>query len=53
MTSFKRKRLSFSEKYTAITEVQSGTKPSKAAEIYGVLRKRYQHDCCLEIKKKN
>ena len=38
MASLKRKRLSLSEKYKAISEVESGTKPSKVAEKYGVLR---------------
>ena len=38
MTSLKRKRLSLSKKYEAITEVESGTKPLKVAEKYGVLR---------------
>ena len=31
MASLRRKRLSLSEKYKAITEVESGTKPSKVA----------------------
>ena len=38
MVSLKRKRLSLSEKYKAITEVASGTKPSKVAEKYDVPR---------------
>ena len=38
MTSLKRNNLSLSEKYKAITEVESGTKPSKLAEKYGVPR---------------
>ena len=32
------KRLSLSEKYNAITELESGTKPSKEAEKYDVPR---------------
>ena len=38
MASLKRKRLSLSEKYNGITEVESGTKPSKVAEKYGFPR---------------
>ena len=38
MASLKRKRLFLSEKYKAITEVESGTKPLKVAEKYGVPR---------------
>ena len=38
MASLKRKRLSLSEKYKAITEVESGKKPSKKTEKYGVPR---------------
>ena len=38
MASLKRKRLSLSEKYSGITEVESGMKPSKVAEKYGVPR---------------
>ena len=38
MVSLKRKRLSLSKKYKAITEVASGTKPSKVAEKYDVPR---------------
>ena len=34
----KEKRLSLVEKYKAITELESGTKPSKVAEKYGVPR---------------
>ena len=49
MVSLKRKRLSLSEKYKAITEVASGTKPSKVAEKYDVPDR---HDCYLKIKKK-
>ena len=45
MASLKRKRLSLSEKYKPITEVESGTKPTKVAEKYAVPRN-------LEIKKK-
>ena len=38
MACLERKRLSSSEKYKAITEVESGTKPSKVTKKYGVLR---------------
>ena len=38
MVSLKRKRLSLSERYKAITEVESGTKPSKAARKLGIPR---------------
>ena len=38
MASLKRKWLSFSNKYKAITAVESGAKPSKVAEKYGVPR---------------
>ena len=38
MVSLKRKRLSPSGKYKAITEVRSETKPSKVAEKYGIPR---------------
>ena len=38
MASLKRKRLSPYGKYKAITEVRSGTKPSKVAEKYGIPR---------------
>ena len=38
MATPKRKRLSLVEKYKAITELESGTKPSKVAEKYGVPR---------------
>ena len=38
MATQKRKRLSLVEKYKAITELESGTKPSKVAEKYGVPR---------------
>ena len=33
MASLKMKRLSLSEKYKAIIEVESGTRPSKVAEV--------------------
>ena len=36
MVSLKRKRLSFSEKYKAITDLESGTKSSKLVEKYSV-----------------
>ena len=42
MASLRRERLSFSEKYKAITKVESGTKAS--------LEIQYQHGCSLEIK---
>ena len=38
MTSLERKRLSFSNKYKPITEVESVTKPSKVAGKYSVPR---------------
>ena len=38
MVSLKRKRLSLSEKYKTIIEVESGIKPSKVAGKYGVPR---------------
>ena len=38
MENLKRKRLSLSEKYKAITDVESGTKLSKVAKKYGVPR---------------
>ena len=38
MASSKRKRLSLSEKYKTIIEVESGTKLSKVAEKYSVPR---------------
>ena len=38
MASLKRKKLSLSEKYKAITKVESGTKPLKVAEKYGAPR---------------
>ena len=38
MASLKWKRLSLSEKYKAITKVESGTKPSMVTEKYGVPR---------------
>ena len=38
MASLKRKKLSLSEKYKAITEVESGTEPLKVAEKYGAPR---------------
>ena len=38
MASLKRNRLSLSEKYNPIIEVESGTQPSKAAIKYGVPR---------------
>ena len=38
MSTVKRKRVSFGEKYKAITELESGIKPSKVAEKYDVPR---------------
>ena len=38
MSTVKRKRVSLSEKYKAITELESGIKPSKVAEKYHVPR---------------
>ena len=38
MSTVKRKRVSLGEKYKAITEVESGIKPSKVAEKYDVPR---------------
>ena len=53
MASLKRKRLSLSNKYKAITEVESGTKPSKIAKNMVFLKIQYQHGCFLEIWKKS
>ena len=38
MSTIKRKRVSLGEKYKAITELESGIKPSKVAEKYDVPR---------------
>ena len=38
MASLKKKRLQLSEKYKAITEVESGTKPSTLTEEHNYLR---------------
>ena len=38
MSTVKRKRVSLGEKYKAITELESGIKPSKVAEKYDVPR---------------
>ena len=38
MTGLKKKRLSLSEKYNAITKVESGTKPSMVAKKYAASR---------------
>ena len=38
MSTVKRKRVSLDEKYKAITELESGIKPSKVAEKYNVPR---------------
>ena len=51
MASLKRERLSFSNKYKAITEVDSGRKPLKTTEKCGAPKIQDQHACCLEIKK--
>ena len=52
MASLKKKKLSLSEIYKAITEMESGTKPSKVAENMVFLEIQYRHGCYLEIKKK-
>ena len=36
MSTVKRKRVSLGEKYKAITELESGIKPSKVAEKYDI-----------------
>ena len=38
MSTVQRKRVSLGEKYKAITELESGIKPSKVAEKYDVPR---------------
>ena len=38
MSTVKRKRVSLGEKYKAITELESGIKPSRVAEKYDVPR---------------
>ena len=52
MASLKKKKLSLSEIYKAVTEMESGTKPSKVAENMVFLEIQYRHGCYLEIKKK-
>ena len=52
MASLKKKKLSLSEIYKAITEMESGTKPLKVAENMVLLEIQYRHGCYLEIKKK-
>ena len=52
IASLKRKRLPLSEKYKAITEVESGTNPSKVVEKYGVPKNTIS-TCILPGNKKN
>ena len=52
MVGLKRKRLSLSNKYKAVTEVDSRTKPSKTTEKCGVPKIQDQHGHCLEKNKK-
>ena len=51
MSTGKRKRVSLGEKYKAITDLESGLKPSKVAENMMFPEIRYQHG--LRKKKKS
>ena len=57
MLTVKRKRVSLGEKYKAITELESGIKPSKVAEKYDIprntvstwLKKKRRNQKCFQI----